>query len=110
MNSPVGTPAPRPLRMPASRVRSSSEPGRPWTGSVLSGPDQGGDADHRGHEDPDGEEITSHRAHAPLLAVAVARSRGLAAQLQPGGGAVVPPPAGPAGGRARGLVRLGLGR
>src|SRR5215211_6384007 len=103
MNRPAGTPAPRPLRIPASRVRSNSEPGRPWTGppgaargdssgrpgrpdggSVLSGPDQGGDADHRGHEDPDGEEIASHRAHAPLLAVAGAR---LAAQLQPSGGA-----------------------
>src|SRR4029453_7501979 len=99
MNRPIGTPAARPLRMPASRVRSSSEPGKPWTGSpgvawddggsVLSGPDQGGDTDHRGHEDPDGEEVASHRAHAPLLAVA---GRGLAAKLQPGGGAVMPPP------------------
>src|SRR4029450_10826063 len=95
MNSPIGTPAARPVRMPFSRVRSSSADGRPCTGpppaarggggaggagwgpgwgSVLSGPDQGGDADHRGDEHADGEEIASHRAHAPLLAAAVGGS------------------------------------
>src|SRR5512132_3972591 len=65
MNRAVGTPAARPVRMPVSRVRSSSPVGRARGGSVLSGPDQGGDADHRGDEDADGEEIASHRAHAP---------------------------------------------